>query len=275
MTVLLTSIPPCRRDEHFEKNIAFQKQCIQSWIATGHKPISLNCERELVTVAPAFPEVEFHPAYRTTEPINGRPLVFISDLISLGLAQSRPRMAICNADVFFDPPIPFADTISNDLPLVYSHRIDLESLGTAATGKVFYGIDYVNVTETFASGLPDSNFAMGLPWWDYWLPLEALRESHRPVSLLWNRSPLLKHLIHGDRWDPAALVYLGQHLLNLQTKGFDKDAANLYAIHNEWTKITTETSSNHVYPATVFACIARALCSYIQDNSYSHDFQRR
>jgi len=274
MTVLLTSIPPCRRDEHFEKNIAFQKRCIQSWIVTGHKPVSLNCERELIALAPTFPEVEFRPAYRTTEPINGRPLVFISDLITHGLEQSTSRMAICNADVFFDPFIPFADNISADLPLVYSHRIDLEALDTPATGKVFYGIDYVNVTATFASKLPDSNFAMGLPWWDYWLPLEALRESHKPISLLWNGSPLLKHLVHGDRWDPAALVYLGQHLLNLMAKGFDKNASNLYSTQNEWTMITTKTSTNKVYPASVFACIARALCGHIQDNSLSHDFKR-
>ena len=69
------------------------------------------------------------------------------------------------------------------------------------------------MSKAFAIDLPDCVFALGLPWWDYWLPLEAIQQRIIPFNLKWDTAPLLHHLINGGRWDPASLVYLGRHLI--------------------------------------------------------------
>ena len=140
-TVLLTSIPPVANNAQFEERISYQRQCIRSWIATGHLPKSPNPEHEIADLVQLFPEVDFHPAYRSTAPINHRPLVYVSDLIALGLEDSSERLAICNADVFFEPLVPFTSGLPNELPTAYSNRVDIERFAGVRTRKTFYGID--------------------------------------------------------------------------------------------------------------------------------------
>ena len=273
-TVLLTSIPPVANNAQFEERISYQRRCIRSWIATGHLPKSLNPEHEIADLVQLFPEVDFHPAYRSTAPINHRPLVYVSDLIALGLEDSSERLAICNADVFFEPLVPFTSGLPNELPIAYSNRVDIERFAEVRTRKTFYGIDYVNMSKAFAIDLPDCVFALGLPWWDYWLPLEAIRKGIIPFNLKWDTAPLLHHLIHGDRWDPASLVYLGRHLINLTSLGFDASNTNLYEFQINWQIFNEQFVGERVNPtAQIFARIARDLCSHISENSAMHDFK--
>lgn len=274
-TVLITSIPPIANDQKFGERLSYQKRCIASWMACGHEPHSLNVEEELGQLAPLFPEVFFHPAYRSTAPINRRNLVYLADAVALGLETSSERIAICNADVFFDPLIPFTQALPLDLLLAYSHRIDIDRVDQPTHAKPFFGIDYVNLSQAFASELTDNIFALGLPWWDYWLPLEALRKGSTPINLTWNRQPLLRHLIHGDRWDPSSLVYLGRHLLNLVSTGIDHSQINLHQITSSWQRFNDSFSGIMVNPTTeIFARIARDLCRHIQENSMTHEFRR-
>lgn len=273
-TVLLTSIPPVINPEQDDARIRYQRRCINSWLATGHSAKSLNPENEIANLMHLFPEVDFHPAYRSTAPINSRNLVYVSDLISLGLEHTSERLAICNADVFFEPIVPFADGIPSVLPIAYSNRVDIEQIEDSRPGKIFYGIDYVNMSRAFANDLPDCIFALGLPWWDYWLPLEAIRKDIKPINLTWNNKPLLQHLIHGDRWDPASLVYLGRHLINLTSLGTDTSNANIYESQTIWQQFQKVFVGQQLIPtAKIFARIARDLCIHISENSIFHDFK--
>lgn len=273
-TVLLTSIPPIKDDLRLNERLSYQKKCIATWLATGHQPISLNSEHEIPDLMSLFPEVDFHAAYRSTAPINHRNLVYISDLIALALEQPCERLAICNADVFFEPTIQFTAGLPSGLPLAYSHRIDIANFEIDIDGKTFFGIDYVNLSKNFAAELTDTIFALGLPWWDYWLPLDAIRKGFKPVSLTWDNRPLLQHLLHGDRWDASSLVYLGQHALTLIGLGHDLTQTNQLEIQQRFFQFREHFEGNGFQPsASIYASLARDLCRYIQENSHTHDFR--
>jgi hypothetical protein len=132
------------------------------------------------------------------------------------------------------------------------------------------------MSKAFATDLPDCVFALGLPWWDYWLPLEAIRKGIQPLNLTWDHNPLLQHLIHEDRWDPASLVYLGRHLINLSSLGSDATNINLYELQANWQRFQEHFVGQKVNPtAQIFARIARDLCRHISENSAMHDFKLR
>ena len=50
----------------------------------------------------------------------------------------------------------------------------------------------------------DSPFCVGMPFWDYWMPLVALLKG-RPLKAL--RSPVALHIAHETRWDDTIYVY--------------------------------------------------------------------
>ncbi len=61
-----------------------------------------------------------------------------------------------------------------------------------------------DVLEAFA----DSPFCMGMPFWDYWMPLAALLQGYQLKSL---ESPVALHVTHETRWDNS--VYFFFHSL--------------------------------------------------------------
>ncbi|MEB3214091.1 MAG: hypothetical protein VKL39_22270 [Leptolyngbyaceae bacterium] len=272
-TVLLTSIPPISNSPGREEKVRYQKLCIDSWIQTGHRPISLNTYDEYLEVSSVFPEIEYAFAYRSTEDINGRKLVFLHDALLLGLEQAACRIAISNADVLFEPKVQFVEHIAHDVPFAYSNRLDVKSIAQLSSGTPFFGIDYVNMSNDFVASLPESVFVLGLPWWDYWLPIEYLSRGGTPIRLEWGGMPLLRHHTHGDRWNASSLVYLGTHFASLVGQTTELDKSNLLSLTDSWRSFDqTSRGRTTEYGAVFFAMIARHTSQHIFANSVSFDF---
>jgi hypothetical protein len=271
-TLLLTSIPPITKDERFEQRLAYQKRCVESWIKTGHRPISLNTIHEINVLIDLFPDMEFRITRRTTEPIIHRPLVFIHDALTEGLSTECRRISLCNADVLFEPAIPITQAIADDIALAYSNRFDVPDERDLNRGKMFYGIDYANMSKAFVETIPESPFAFGLPWWDYWIPMLCLAKN-APVRLSAGGAPLLRHKIHGDRWDHASFVFLSQYyfysLGNLpQEEKYDRNITE-----GDWKAYCERPSDKHAdFRTQFFAHLARQAWIHIRDHSHPHDF---
>ena len=89
--VLVTSIAPplnASRSELDTNKLEWLYLCLDSWHSSGHYVISVNCKEEVDVLSQIVDNVDFRIAPRTTQPVNVRPLVFISDMLSAAKRES-------------------------------------------------------------------------------------------------------------------------------------------------------------------------------------------
>ncbi|MBU3603374.1 hypothetical protein [Polynucleobacter sp. AP-Kaivos-20-H2] len=265
-TNLITSIPPplLKKGGHSidDEKHRWQSLCLQSWINSGHDVFSINSTDEIVLLKEIFPNVNFIPAFRSTHDVNSRHLIYISDALNSIKLLPAKRIAICNADVLISESINGAILI-NDPDFCYSNRIDIESTESRA-GDIFYGIDYFNMSEKFVNSLPETLFAFGLPWWDYWLPVHALSTGLTIHKLLNEQlSPILLHKKHNNAWNPSELSILGQYFFSLawNTTETQNNISLVEMFHN------FNAASNNQNQLQLHIFLAQSISSYINFHS--------
>lgn len=207
----ITSLSP--RDER-----GVQPQAVQSWIDHGATVFALNTEQEISVLKSEFQSVEFIAAPRTAEQHAGRPVPYIFDLLNAAKDRTTEgdTIGIINADIFLRPLdglLPWLKTQAEGA-LVLGPRVDVADTQairtyTPETTPTFsVGYDYFVMDRDLVDDFKDSPFALGMPFWDYWLPLTAYLAG-RPLKAL--LSPVALHVHHETRWDDT--VYLFFHSL--------------------------------------------------------------
>jgi hypothetical protein len=192
-----TSIPPKTvRMDAGALNEDYQKACIQSWIACGFRVMSVNAREELPDLAARFPEVQFIATDRSASAWTGRNNPYVADLLSALLSAPEPALGIINSDLLFEPSGAWSETMP---PLVteamlVANRYDAASLLEGPVRR-FHGIDCFFFNRGIAvSALQDAlPFAMGVPWWDYWLSCVGLLNGRRIAAI---DRPAVLHLSH-------------------------------------------------------------------------------
>lgn len=194
-----TSIPPTmsRLNSGREIGAEYQRLCVRSWLDCGFKVISVNPREEVAELAARYSDVSFVAADRDARALFGRKTPFIGDLLAALLASGCEKLGIINADLVFEPSPGWAASIPEAIgpSMLAAHRYDTSSLVDGALSKYYVGLDCLFFDrETAADFAPEAgNLAMGLPWWDYWLP--AVCQIHgRDVKLI--DRPGCAHLIH-------------------------------------------------------------------------------
>src|SRR5258708_29469393 len=104
---LFTSIPAAvvRRDRAgADIGADYQRRCVASWRAAGHRVVSVNRPDEAARVAALYPEVEVRPRAATAREPSGRPLVRIAELLSECADAPEARVGLINADLYLHAP---------------------------------------------------------------------------------------------------------------------------------------------------------------------------
>jgi len=212
--LLATSLVPSRDQ-------ALQAAAVASWHAAGFGVISVNGPGEAAAVAAQFPGIEVRTVARTAEQFARKPVPYIHDIMK-ALAESCPVnreecvVGIINADIFLRPVPDLIPTIRREAQgaLLLGPRVDVADRSVFAnykpTGSEIYsvGYDYFIMSGDVLGEFTESPFCMGMPFWDYWLPLVALLKG-RPLKTL--ASPVALHVGHETRWDDT--IYLFFHAL--------------------------------------------------------------
>jgi tetratricopeptide (TPR) repeat protein len=201
MITVATSIPPVlsRRNAGRAIDGEYQTLCIRSLIANGFRVLSINHRDEIPALASRYPEVSFIETTRDASALSGRRTPYIADLLQALLTAPGPVTGIVNSDVVFEP----SDAWRTWLPraaadaLVMGQRHDANSLADGTFRKYYWGFDFFffarDLTrELLASAMP---FAMGVAWWDYWLPAALALKGRQVLTL---ERPAIAHLIHKD-----------------------------------------------------------------------------
>jgi hypothetical protein len=215
--IVVTSIVP-------DRDHALHSTTTASWRAAGCEVISVNAASEIASIRAAFPDVKVVTAPATAERFAHKPVPYIHDLLktlrSACAAYDVPleqcTVGIINADIYFRNGPALADTLRREAQgaLILGPRVDVDASASFTayrpTGDETYsvGYDYFFMSGDLLEDFADSPFCMGMPFWDYWLPLAALLQG-RPLKSL--NAPVALHVTHDTRWDYS--IYLFFHSL--------------------------------------------------------------
>lgn len=208
--VIVTSLAPGRDD-------SVQMLATQSWAASGFRVISVNVAAEIEALKASFPAVEFVPATRSALKVAGKPVPFIADLLAVaGRAGPGRTIGVVNADIIFRKGSRVRDAIATQSAggVIMLPRVDVPSIDQitkfegSGAGRFSIGYDGVFIDAGVAASLPDSGFCLGMPFWDYWLPMMAILRGHPLLSIA---TPEALHLNHATAWNQA--VYFFFHAL--------------------------------------------------------------
>jgi hypothetical protein len=223
---IATSIPPRVNREQGGRNIGMQYQsdCVASWLAAGFKILSVNIPAEIEILAARYPEIEFVPVERDAAVIAGRPTPLIEDLLLTLERQPQSIVGIVNADVCMETGKSWMDAIREEVrsTILIGHRLDLDNWSTQTGELVASGVPYTGGFDLFffeksairkciGSAGGDRPFSIGMPWWDFWLPVSLALQGHRIARL---EAPVAGHLIHPIKYDPAIWEYMGAQMVD-------------------------------------------------------------
>lgn len=212
---LATSVPPVLRRTGpggVEAGPDWLAGCMASWPAPGWRVLTLNPPEE----APALPPgIEPAPAAPGVAAAYGRPGAWIADALAAACATGAPVVGLVNADILFDLDAGRRAALLDRARggIVACNRMDVLHAAQAAGPFYRYGYDLLLMPRGVAAGLDLGGFAFGVPWWDYWILLDAVLQGV-PVAVV--QCAGLRHLAHREAWsEPArrrALAVLVGHL---------------------------------------------------------------
>ena len=201
---------------------ALQTAAVASWRAAGFSVLSVNGAAEAAVVQTEYPDVKVVTAARTAEQFARKPVPYIHDLLKAlreacgDLPLADCIVGIINADIYLRPLPDLAPVLRQEAKgaLILGSRVDVANRAAftdyRATGTETYsiGYDYFLMSGDLLADFAESPFCMGMPFWDYWMPLVALLKG-RPLKVL--RAPVALHVGHDTRWNDT--IYLCFHAL--------------------------------------------------------------
>jgi hypothetical protein len=213
---LVTSIYP--------GNPTHQKRAVASWCAVpGLQVISLNPDLELPQLQREGYDqgVRFVQARRDGREVVGKPLVHVYDAIEVGLNSGAIMVGVINSDVMLRVSPGFVEQLWPQVQggMVFGSRMDIAD-ADASTGQVYsWGFDYFFMDRTALDCIEDGPFFLGVPWWDYWLPISFIIADRRVSRAA---SPIGFHVSHGARWDPNLYEKIGTYYGEFIRRNFAK-----------------------------------------------------
>ena len=181
---IFTSIKPPNPE-----NISYLRDCLNSWVAAGFDPVTINGPREIETLR----KLDL-PARFSALPADGKPR--IGAILSV-IRKTGARFAgIINADCKL---IGYSDNARNleaglDGRIALAWRLDDDNGQFSASP---YGFDAFFFDTRY---LPpdDFGFSIGDAWWDIWFPLACEAQGAIVEAL---KTPLLTHKVHPFNWN--------------------------------------------------------------------------
>ncbi len=159
---VITSIAPTR--------IEVQQRAVQSWIDRGFEVMSLNVQEEIDRLTSDFPGVNFIRAKRDGRKRLGKPYVYINDMLSALRQSGRRVVGVINSDIILrtDERLNHLLCREADGSLLYGSRIDIDRIEDETGCYYHRGFDLFFMDRDLIKNIPDNNFMLGMPWWDYW-----------------------------------------------------------------------------------------------------------
>lgn len=219
--------------EEAEVGYAYQAQCVAAWRACGFRVISVNAAPEVPLLQAFYPDVEIVVANRDMSAMCGKPLVPLSEMIRVLRQTGSTVGGIVNSDVFV-PPCSLTGWIrqclegshgaSESQDCLFLNRQEITH-PVGRNGKTYnYGFDSFFCKISALNTIACDPFTIGLPWWDYFLPMAFILKGYRIAQI--DRLPL-RHLSHSHKWNASNWLLMMEAFRNLFRNQFTHLVADL------------------------------------------------
>src|SRR5215471_12177040 len=182
---IFTSIKPPTNPQ----NVSYLRDCLNSWIAAGFDPVTVNGPSETVILR----KLDL-PARLLALPVDGKPRVGV--MLSIIGKAGAPFAGIINADckLIGYPDIAGRLEAGLDGRIVLAWRLDDDNGQLSASP---YGFDAFFFDTRY---LPpdDLGFSIGDAWWDIWFPLACEAQGAIIEAV---KTPILTHKVHPLNWN--------------------------------------------------------------------------
>lgn len=228
---LFTSLPPrMKRFDAGDKDIsdAYAMACVSSWIDSGFKPVTVNSRMESPCILDAHEDaheaVEKRLLDRDARGLYGRPFPYLSDMLAEMRRHGPGVIALTNADIMLRLSADCQRTIRGLMPgqCVVCKRMDVDSPKALQGRPYSSGFDFFAFRTEDLAGLETGELALGVPWWDHYLPLWFYLSGKDRVAI---GGASVVHLEHEERWDKKMWFSVGAQVLPMLSGQFDRAAA--------------------------------------------------
>lgn len=185
--IAVTSLAPHRLDR--------QSICLDSWINAGLDVVSVNSQTEIESMATDYPQVtKWIPAEFVRTPR-------INSLLDVAVTEDSPILLI-NADIeMYGDQKRLIDLVAARRAAV-GVRHNYDSLHCDAKMEL-WGLDAFLVYPEQVSQFHRTEFAIGVPMWDWWLPWELNRVGGESE---WIAERFFFHKNHQQAWSEETCI---------------------------------------------------------------------
>lgn len=218
---LATSIPPRMARPGpggWDAGPGWKAACIASWPAPGWRVLSVNPEEEHASLGPLPEGVRVTTARPGVAKVFGRPGTWVADGLDQAIATGAPLVGLLNADIHLDLNARRRAALVSRAQdrIVACNRLDVSHAEQIEGPYYRYGYDLVLMPRSIAQRLDLRGFAFGVPWWDYWILLDALLQG---IAVDVVQCAGVRHLWHQTAWQrPAWLAALQALMAHLQPR---------------------------------------------------------
>jgi hypothetical protein len=181
-------------------NASSQKAAVESWQSFG-KCFSLNGQEEISQLSGAYSNIQFVPTNKTIGHLVGKNLVTIWAMIEFAISKDEDLL-IVNSDII----VQRLPSLKQDGITVFS-RYDYTD-GTEGAKKFENGFDMFYIPKSILQIFPFSIYAMGLVYWDYFLPFIAYEKN---VPTYYPLGEYAHHKIHAIHYSIEEYFDVGRH----------------------------------------------------------------
>ncbi len=194
-------------------NIELQQDAIATWMKLGFDIISVNSGEEINLIKEHFSGVKFVKADRNALPISGKPYIYFDDILHVLESTGVQICGIVNSDIYLFADENLIDFIGKEARdgFVFGSRIDINSLNSLTGEEYFKGFDYFFFSREIIKAYGQTDFCLGVPWWDYWAPLMPIIKGFPVKQLI---TPFAYHIQHPIRWSSKYYKYYGIKFLD-------------------------------------------------------------
>ncbi|MEG4249229.1 FkbM family methyltransferase [Microcoleus sp. Pol10D4] len=226
-------------------NIENQRAALESWRLLGFDAVSLNSREEISQLQPIYKNVTFHEVKRDARAEAGRPLVYLDDLFVYLRDCGTKICGIVNSDIRLKADGDLISFICKEAEnaVVFGSRTDVDSPAEQAAGEIYAkGFDFFFFDKELLKHFPSSQFCLGLPWWDLWIPLIAQQKGWTVKYLETAIAYHLKHPVNyiNDFWQKMGIHFTGFFQPDLSRKFQEMLSNNPNQLQAELTSVAVQ-----------------------------------
>lgn len=189
--IIVTSISPNHTNQ------LSQIDAVKSWQQYG-SCYTLNHEKDVLI---DIPGLNYRKSNNTVEVFTGKRCMTINAMIDFAI-QLNKDLLILNSDILLtDLPEFKQDGISILSRYDYTDNINNSKIFAA-------GFDVVYIPNKFLQIFNPSIYAMGVAWWDYWIPYRAMLSG---VPVYWPDVKCALHKLHNTQYSQQEWFYIGEY----------------------------------------------------------------